>query len=92
MNTTQHKTIYRKDYTVPPYLIDEVLLDFQLKENGCVLTAQSTIFRNPKSDESLGELFLDGENLELLEILIDEKKLGKQQYRIEKNGDRKSVV
>ena len=86
MNTTQHKTIYRKDYTVPPYLIDEVLLDFQLKENGCVLTAQSTIFRNPKSDESLGELFLDGENLELLEILIDEKKLGKQQYRIEKNG------
>ena len=51
-----------------------------------MLTAQSTIFRNPKSDESLGELFLDGENLELLEILIDEKKLGKQQYRIEKNG------
>lgn len=86
MNKSQHKTIYRKDYTVPPYLIDEVLLDFRLEENGCVVTAQSTIFRNAKSGESSSELFLDGENLELLEILVDDKQIGEQQYRIGENG------
>jgi len=86
MNTNKHKTIYRKDYSVPPYLIDEIFLDFLLGDDGCVVTAKSTIFRNPKSDEALDDLFLDGENLELVEVLINEKILGEHHYRIDANG------
>ena len=86
MNTDQHKTIYRKNYSVPPFLIDEVFLDFLLKEDGCVVTARSTFVCNPKSDDSSGELFLDGENLELLEVSLDGKKLRGDQYRIDRKG------
>jgi aminopeptidase N len=86
MNQSQHKTIYRKDYRVPPYLIDEVLLHFQLEEEYCVVTARSTISRNVKSEQSSNELFLHGENLELLEIVIDEENLTEKRFTIDERG------
>ncbi len=86
MSESLHKTIFRKDYKVPPFLIDEVLLTFSLEETFCVVTAESKYFRNPKSDEISTELFLDGENLELVELSVDGEKLGEQNYKIDANG------
>jgi len=82
----EHKTIYRKDYKVPPFLIEELLLNFSLEENYCVVTAESKIYRNSQSDESSCTLFLNGEDLELLEIQIDEKELGEEKYEIDETG------
>ncbi len=86
MSESLHKTIFRKDYKVPPFLIDEVLLTFSLEETFCVVTAESKYFRNPKSDEISTELFLDGENLELVELSVDGEKLDEQNYKIDANG------
>ncbi len=86
MTESQHKTIYRKDYRVPPFLINEVLLTFSLDETFCVVTAESKLLRNAKSEETSNELFLDGENLELLEIRVDGEELDEQKYEIDVNG------
>jgi len=86
MNELQHKTIYRKDYKVPPFLIEEVMLTFSLEENYCVVTAESKFFRNSASDETTDELFLDGENLELYGVSVNDEKLSVQDYCIDENG------
>ena len=86
MNRSQHKTIYRKAYTVPPFLIKEVDLLFELEENHCVVTATSIFVRNHDSSSTSKELFLDGEALELLEIRIDQEPLNSENYTIDPKG------
>ncbi len=86
MSKSQHKTIYRKDYKVPPFLVEEMFLDFILEDDCCVVAAKSTIHRNPASDELSAKLFLNGENLELLEVRLDGKELVRAEYTIDEKG------
>ncbi len=81
MPISEHKTIYRTDYQVPVYLIDELFLDFCLGDNDCVVTARSNMFLNPASEAPAGELVLYGEELELLAIRIDDVPLDTGQYQ-----------
>ncbi len=86
MAATAHKTIYLKDYTVPPYLIENVFLDVQLMEEHCLVTAKTTLYKNPQSDTNAKDLFLHGEDLELLSIDMEGEPLDKGCYQLSDKG------
>lgn len=86
MSENEHAIIYRKEYQVPAFLVGELFLDFDLGEDDCVVQARSVFRKNPASSEVDNDIFLDGEELELLAILVDGKELLPQQYRLEKGG------
>lgn len=68
-------TVYLKDYAPPSHLIPQVDLKFNLHEDYAVVTARLDIRKNPKSTHKSNELFLDGDNLNLLSITINRKEL-----------------
>ena len=53
------QTIYRKDYTPTPYLIDHVKLDFDLNEDKTTVKSRLQVKPNYKGEPS--EMRLDGE-------------------------------
>ncbi len=74
MKTEGVKTIFSKDYKVPEFLIDSVELEFDLAEDSTRVKSAIEFSRNPKSTERSGRLVLDGEQLELLSVLVNGKK------------------
>ena len=69
------------DYTPPAYLIDEVDLNFDIRDDATTVTSKLDIRRNP--DAAPGEpttLDLDGEDLELVDIKLNGRKLTEQDY------------
>ncbi len=83
---TAPATIYLKDYQQPPFLVDSVYLDFDLREAGSLVSATLKLRRNPRSAEARTDLFLHGEILELLEISLDGEELASDCYRITEEG------
>ncbi len=74
-NTSPHQTILLKDYTPPPYFVDSICLEFDL-DPACTKVISTTEYRrNPDSNEPSEQLELDGEDLELVEVLVDGKVL-----------------
>ena len=86
MNKSQHKTIYRKDYTAPLFLVDEVMLDFLLEDAFCIVRATTRLYRNSQSEDTSDTLFLDGEELELLHIAVDGRELSEADYQVNDKG------
>ncbi|VXC24757.1 aminopeptidase N [Pseudomonas sp. 8O] len=82
MRTEQSKTIYLKDYQVPDYLIDETHLTFELFEDHSLVHAQLVMRRNPEAGAGLPQLVLDGQQLELLELKLDDHELGEGDYTL----------
>ncbi len=78
--STQGKTVYRKDYTPPSFLIDTTELNFILNETATRVTAKLNLRRNPNALFSK-DLTLDGENLTLLHAAIDNTELSANQYK-----------
>lgn len=85
MTETAHSTIYRKDYQVPPYLIDEINLTFVLTDKECVVRALSSLRKND-AYQGVGPLILDGQELELLSLSIDGQELSPDVYVTDKDG------
>ena len=83
MRTEQPKTIYLKDYRAPDYLIDETHLTFELHEDHTLVHAQLVMRRNPDAGEGLPPLVLDGQELELLSIKLDDTDLGEGDYSLD---------
>ena len=83
MNRETSTTIYRKDYTVFDFIIDELDLSFQLFDAQTVVTARSTYRRNPDSSRENSSLLLFGEQLELRSVAIDGKELSGHAYRLD---------
>jgi aminopeptidase N len=71
------QTIRREDYRAPDYLIPEVHLHFALDPDATLVT--STL-RVERSGEHTRPLVLDGDELELVSVAIDGKKIGKSRY------------
>ncbi|MBE8190478.1 MAG: aminopeptidase N [Candidatus Thioglobus sp.] len=65
------EAIYRQDYQPSDYLIHTTELSFELFENETLVTAKVHYYQNPKVKNPPNSLFLNGKNLELIEILID---------------------
>ncbi|BCG23554.1 aminopeptidase N [Pseudomonas tohonis] len=83
MRTEQPKVIHLKDYQAPDYLIDETTLTFELHEDHTLVHAQLVMRRNPeRADGSLPALVLDGQQLELLALSMDDRELGTADYQL----------
>ena len=82
MRTEQPKMIYLKDYQAPDYLIDETHLTFELHEDHSLVHAQLVMRRNPQKGSDLPPLVLDGQQLELLELKVDDQPLGAGDYQL----------
>lgn len=83
MRTEQPKVIYLKDYQAPEYLIDETNLTFELYEDHTLVHAQLVMRRNPERGEGLPPLVLDGQQLELLSLSMDDRELGSADYQLD---------
>jgi aminopeptidase N len=63
MKTETPQTIYLKDYTPPPFLIDTVDVDVDFQPASAIVTTTMTVRKAP--------LVLDGEDLETLSVAVD---------------------
>ena len=71
--------IHLKDYTLPPWLIETVHLDVDIRADGTVVSATLDVMCNPSAAAS-SSLRLDGEELETLSVSLDGQAVD---YRIE---------
>ena len=78
------KTIYLKNYTAPDYLIDETHLKFELFDSFTMVHSELHIRRNPsKKSENIPELVLDGQELELLTVTINDIVVNSNNYTVD---------
>lgn len=82
MRTEQPQMIYLKDYQAPDYLIDETHLTFELFEDHALVHAQLVMRRNPARGAGLPALALDGQQLELLSVSLDDIELAAEDYQL----------
>jgi aminopeptidase N len=75
-----------KDYRPPPYLVDDARLHFAIDEQDTRVRARLSVRRNPAAPGGDGVLRLDGEQLELIEIRLDERPLTPPEYELDAEG------
>lgn len=80
MRTDTTPTIYRKDYTPPSYWVRTVEMGFDLDPSATRVATRMTLARNPASSEQA--VVLHGEELELVQIRLNGKDLGKRDYKL----------
>lgn len=80
MRTKNAKTIYLKDYRPPDYLVDDVEMVFELLPESTRVTSRLRIRKNPASEAVKPPLILDGEELELQVIELDQQSLDRDAY------------
>ncbi len=68
-------TVRREDYVVPAFLVDRIELVFDLDPVSTTVEARLEVRRNPAA-AGRGPLVLDGDNLQLLGIEVDDRPLG----------------
>ena len=73
------------DYRAPSHLIDEVHLTFKLSPKGTRVFSKITFRENPDGLDD-GNLFLDGEQLNLISASIDGTPLRKDEYHLTPRG------
>jgi aminopeptidase N len=78
-------TIYLKDYTPPPFLVDEVSLHFDIRDDHTRVQARLELRRNP-AVAAEAPLHLDGEALELLELRLDGQVCSEDDYALDAHG------
>jgi len=73
--SSNSEIVYRNDYQKPDYLIPDTNLQFLINEEFVEVTAKLTIALNDAKNHSqnLPKLILNGENLELLELKLNNK-------------------
>ena len=83
MRTEQPQVIYLKDYQAPEYLIDQTHLTFELFEDHSLVHAQLIMRRNPARGAGLPPLVLDGQQLELMSVQLDDQQLSADDYQLD---------
>lgn len=73
-------TVYLKDYLPSEYFIERVELDFDLNLDFTIVTALLNVTKNPNSKTDTRQLILNGEQLELRSISLDNKLLQPTDY------------
>ena len=77
----QKQITYLKDYTVSNFLIKNVYLAFHLEEEYALVKSTISFYKNPESNAD-NTLMLHWEELELVSVMLDGKKLSDQEYNI----------
>lgn len=78
-------TTYLKDYTPPPFLISTVALDVDIRDDHTQVAAKLGVSRNPQASDPAAPLVLNGEDLELISIVVDAAQLGQSEYSLSGN-------
>jgi aminopeptidase N len=78
-------TIFLSDYQPPAFLVESVSLRFELSPENTVVTNTMSLRRNPEAQEGQ-DLYLDGEDLELLSIGVDGQPLSESDYQCSDTG------
>jgi len=76
---------YRHDYTPNDFLIKKTYLDFKLFDDYVIVNSKLEIEQNPLVTDTPSALILDGEELELLELRVDQLALKESEFRLQKN-------
>ena len=87
VTASKPREIYLKDYQAPRYLISAAELTFELHETATIVRSRLQMARNTAG--ATGPLELDGEDVKLLSIAIDGRRLSESEYRL---GDHKLSV
>ncbi|MDQ7023742.1 MAG: aminopeptidase N [Candidatus Gracilibacteria bacterium] len=85
----EKKVTYLADYKVSNYLVEKINLQFDIFGKFTLVENEAFFYRNKKSEEK-GELVLDGEELNLVDIFLDDKILEKTEYKIE--GEKLTIL
>lgn len=83
MRDEQPNVVYLKDYQAPDYLIDETHLTFELYEDHTLVHAQLVMRRNPERGKGLPPLTLDGQQLELITLMMDDQPLTANDFQLD---------
>ena len=79
MQNTTPVPIQLKDYTPPPWLVDTIHLDVDIRPEGTLVTALLSCHRNPFVGGRF-PLILNGEELETLALKLDGRELAPEAY------------
>jgi aminopeptidase N len=82
MTASQHRTLYRKDYTPFDYLVDTVDLRFELGEETTLVHSRLACRANYDTAARSRPLVLDGRRFTLRAVSIDGKPLAPEQYTV----------
>ena len=82
MPKKKQTTIFRKNYTAPPFFIETIDLNFELFHEKTRVTAKSAISRNRAETGNDAPLILSGEKLRLISVKIGQKLIPPDQYRV----------
>ena len=83
MRTETPQPIRLVDYRPPPYLVDEIHLDFDLAPSATRVKARLTVRRD---GEHVEPLWLNGERLKLVSLALDGKPLAEGDYALDEEG------
>ena len=83
MYRTTPPVIRLSDYRPPEFLIDDVRLRFELDEHQTLVEAELSLHRNPAATRGDGDLRLDGEQLKLESISLNDRPLTPAEYGVE---------
>lgn len=75
-------TIYLKDYTVSDHLVETVDLHFTLKEDATEVVSKVLYYKNPQSHSQQTSLILNGHDLELISVKLNDILLNQNQYKL----------
>ncbi len=75
--------IYLKDYEKPPYEVKTIDLEFELHDTNTLVKSKMTIHRTGHENEPL---FLNGEELELVGVVLDGRELHESEYELNELG------
>lgn len=81
MSTSQPETIHRLDYTVPSFLVDHIDLVFDLAPSATSVSATTELRHNPASESH--DIVLNGQDLDLVEIIMNGRTLEKSDYALD---------
>ena len=73
MREAQAKAILLKDYAPPAFLIERVALDIEIRADDALVKASLAVRRNPASQEKDAPLILDGDELQLISLLLNQQ-------------------
>lgn len=82
MKNEKPVAVFRKDYNVFDYIVEQFTLNFQLYEDKTVVTASGQYSKNPLSLHSKPLLLLFGEELEIVSIRLDRHELTGAEYEV----------
>lgn len=76
------QTVYLDDYQIPAYLIDEIDLNFELNEDSTIVKSHMRVRHNRLSHEKIRNLVLNGEELTLVSVKMNNQALTAAQYTL----------